>query len=200
MKITAITRQAKRADRYSIYVDGQFSFGLGEAQLLQLGIQRGMELDDKKLSEFRAESEKGKVYEKILNLLSYRLRSEWELRDYLKRKKQPTALADEILNKLRKNGYIDDQRFAERWIQNRRLLKPISTRKLRQELLQKRIDHTVIDKALARDDVDELDALRQLVERKQRQYPDKQKFMAFLARRGYNYEDIKTVLAEEPLS
>lgn len=197
MKITAIKQQVKRPDRFSIYVDSKYSFSLGEGEFVSSGLHSGMEITAADIEKFKDTSKFGKLYERTLNLLSYRPRSEWELRDYLKRKKQEPEIIDNILNKLSKSGYVDDKSFAERWVENRRLLKPISRRKLRVELKQKHVPNDIIDEVLSAEEADELTILRELVGRKQARYPDKLKFMQYLARQGFNYDDIKTVLHEK---
>ncbi|MEO8862799.1 MAG: RecX family transcriptional regulator [Candidatus Saccharimonadales bacterium] len=198
MKITAVKQQVKRTDRYSIYVDGKYSFSLGQSQFVSSGLHSGLELTSDEINTFKNDSDIGKIYERTLNLLSYRPRSEWELRDYLRRKKQDPDIIELILNKLSINGHVNDQKFAERWVENRRLLKSTSRRKLQLELRQKRIPSDVIDKVLAADkeETDEQQVLRDLVARKSARYPDKLKFMQYLARQGYNYSDIKQVLDE----
>lgn len=194
MKITAITVQVKRPGRYSVYVDGKFAFGLGANQLLNLGLANDQDVTEAELEQLKQESEVGKIYDKTLNLLSFRLRSEHELRDYLKRKQQSPAIIEIILNRLSKLGYVDDKQFASRWVANRRLLKPISSLKLRSELKQKRIANDIIDEVLRDDTTDEQEVLKQLIERKLKRYPDQQKLMAYLARQGFRYDDIKQAL------
>lgn len=196
MKITDIRQQVKRVGRYSIYVDEKFAFGVNESQLLHLGLFKGKEITDDELAELKQESEIGKVFDRTLNLLSIRPRSEWELRDYLKRKSQSPALIDEILNRLSKLGYVNDSSFAKRWVDNRRLLKSISSLKLRAELKQKRIANEIIDKVLADNKVDEVEVIREIIERKAKRYPDQQKLMQYLARQGFRYDDIKSALNE----
>lgn len=198
MKITTIKQQAKRADRYSIFLNGKYAFSLREAELITLGLHSGQEISDEQLSEYKGESDLGKWYDKTLNLLSFRLRSEWELRDYLRRKDCPTEISDKILNKLSNNGYLDDEQFAKRWVENRRLMKSTSRRRLAQELKQKRIPSDIIEKVLADDKeaTDEREVLRELVEKKRARYPDQIKLMQYLARQGYSYDDIKAVLAD----
>ncbi len=199
MKISAIKQQVKRADRYSIFVDDKYSFSLGEGEILNSGIRIGQEVTKEQLVEFKQESDFGKIYEKTLNLLSFRPRSEWELRDYLKRKKQDSPTTEKILNKLSKNGYVNDRQFAERWVENRRLLKSTSRRRLAQELRQKRISDDVIDEVLAADETDEKQVLKELIERKKNRYPDKLKLMQYLARQGFSYDDIKSELQNKDL-
>lgn len=197
MKISAIKQQVKRPDRFSIFVEGKYSFSLGEGDFVTSGLRSGVEITEAEIEDYKDQSEFSKIYEKTLNLLSFRPRSEWELRDYLKRKKQSPAIIDKILNKLSKSGYVDDKKFAERWVESRRLSKPTSRRRLIQELRQKRINDSVIEEVLSADETDERKVLEELVERKRARYPDKLKFMQYLARQGYNYDDIKNVLNDE---
>lgn len=196
MRISDIKHQVKRRDRYSVYVDGSYSCSFSDTELLNLGLHTGQEISEAELRELKRSSEQDKAYVRTIDLLSRRARSEWELRDYLKRKDNDEETIELILNKLRKLGYVDDADFARRWIDNRRLLKTTSKRKLRQELQQKRIDSSIIDEALAQDETDEREILRQIIEKKRARYPDKLKLMQFLTRQGFSYDDIKAVLQE----
>ena len=197
MTITAITTQTKLAGRYSVFVDGSFAFGIEAGQLLELGLVKGQEITAKQLAELKSETQLGYMFDKTLNLLSIRPRSEWELRDYLKRKKQPPAAIEIILNKLTKLHYVDDVAFAKRWVENRQLLKPSSTLKLKAELKQKRIADSVIHEVLKSNDNHEAEALNELIERKAKRYPDQRKLMQYLARQGFRYEDIKRAIQEK---
>lgn len=199
MKITAINRQVKRVDRYSIYVDGKYAFSLGETELLNTGIRINQEFAPKELEELKQKAVLDKAYDRALNLIARRPRSEWELKDYLKRKDYDEEAASTVLNMLRQRGYVDDKAFAEAWVRNRRLLKSTSKRRLQQELRQKRVADDTIQEVLEEDEADELDVLRELVAKKriQSRYQDNLKLTQYLARQGYNYGDIKTVLAED---
>lgn len=199
MKITKIEAQVKTRGRYSIYIDDTFSFGLSELALIESGIRVGLEITETELSGYKEQSDFDKIYNRVLGLLARRPRSERELHNYLVRKKTDIESIEKILNRLSINGYVNDQDFARRWVENRRLLKPISTRKLHLELKQKRIAEDIIQAVLADDETDEKDVLRKLIARKRTQtrYQDKIKLMQYLARQGYNYDDIKQVLSEE---
>lgn len=196
MKITAITQQVKRPTRYSVYVDGKFAFGLGEGQLLSSGLTKGKEITEVELAELQGESQLGKLFDRTLNLLSYRPRSEYELRTYLKRKKVEEELIDKILNKLSKLGYVDDADFAKRWVEHRRSIKATSSLKLRSELKQKGISHEYIDMVLSEQTEADSAAIQRLIEKKRGKYEDTQKLMAYLARQGFRYDEIKRALSE----
>jgi len=197
MKITSIKQQEKRKDRYSIFVDGKYAFSLSEGALIDSKLASGRELTQEELKQYKQTSADDKLYGAALRYAAMRPRSEWELRTYLQRKQCPPALADTILNKLSNIGFLDDAAFARAWVDNRRLLRPTSKRKLQQELRAKHVSEEVIEQALTEDETDELQVLRDLVAKKRPRYPDNLKLMQYLARQGFSYDDIKQVLHEE---
>lgn len=198
MTITDIKQQAKRADRYSVYIDGKYLCSFSEGELLELGLRVGQELSKSDLSGLKANAAKDKAYDRSLGLISRRPRSEWELRDYLKRKETSPEIVDATIDRLRERGYVNDLDFAKRWVDNRRLLKATSRRRLSVELRQKRVADEIIDQVLAEDATDEREVLRGLIGRKRKQtkYQDDIKLMQYLSRQGYGYDDIKSVLEE----
>ena len=198
MKITDIKQQVKRQDRYSIYVDGKYVFSFSENELLSLGLRVGQEFDEGELEKLKKSAIEDKAYMRSLDLIMRRQRSEWEVRDYLKRKDYESETVEKIVNRLSNSGYIDDKKFAEAWVNNRRLLKATSKRKLRLELKQKRVSDEVISEVISEDETDERQVLKDLIAKKRSQtrYQDDQKLIAYLMRQGFNYEDIKLVLSD----
>lgn len=198
MKITDIKQQVKRADRYSIYIDGKYTFSLSESELLNTGLRINQEFTEEELDQLRSTAVIDKGYDRALNLISRRPRSEWELRDYLKRKEYDLEVTEQIISRLSDRGYVDDEDFARRWVENRRLLKATSRRRLQQELRQKRISDEIVEKVLAADGTDELEVLKGLIERKRQQskYQEDLKLMQFLARQGFGYDKIKQAIDE----
>jgi regulatory protein len=196
MKISDIKQQVKRADRYSIYIDDKYAVSFSESELLKLGIRVGQELSSSEFEKLKTDAVLDKAYDRSLNLISRRPRSEWELREYLKRKESEPEVIDATIARLAERGYVDDMEFARRWVASRRLLKATSKRRLNQELRQKRVSDDVIDQVLGEDETDEREVLRELVERKRKQtkYQDDIKLMQYLSRQGYNYDDIKSAM------
>lgn len=198
MKITDIKQQVKRQGRYSIYVDGKYSFSLSENELLTVGLRIGQEYTQEEFDDLQKKAVLDKSYMRAYDQLSRRARSEWELRDYLKRKEYEESIIDQIITTLQDKGYVDDAKFAESWVRNRRLLKATSKMRLRQELRQKRVSDDVISKALEEDETSEQAVLKDLIERKRQQtrYQDKDKLIQYLMRQGFRYDDIKSVNEE----
>jgi regulatory protein len=194
MKITAIKQQVKRPGRYSIYVDDKFAFGLSESALIAQRLASGQEIDAEQFASLKDAAGTDKAYGNALRYVVMRPRSMWEMRTYLQRKKVEEPIADSIIERLLGLGLLGDEKFAEAWVSNRRILKATSKRRLRLELQQKHVASSVIDKVLQEDEADERSVLAELVAKKQARYPDRNKFMQYLARQGFGYDDIKSVL------
>lgn len=196
MKITAIQAQVRQAGRYSVFVDGKYSFSLSDIALLDSKIVNGQELTPEQVREFKQLSADDKLYGLVLRYAMLRPRSVWEVEEYLARKQVSDSQRSTILNKLSKLQVIDDEQFARRWVENRRLLKPLSRRRLEQELRQKRVADTIIRDVLAHDEQEDYQALAEVIARKRKQvkYQDSTKLMQYLARQGFSYDDIKQAL------
>lgn len=197
MKITAIKQQLKHTDRYSVFVDDAYAFSLSESGLIESQLASGQELDAAELKRLKKAAGLDKAYYSALRYVAMRLRSEWEIQSYLARKEVDTVAATAVIDRLKKVGLLNDAEFARTWIANRRTLRNTSKRRLRLELMQKHIPNDLIDEALAEDETDERQTLRDLVQKKRARYPDKLKFMQYLARQGFKYDDIKSVLGDE---
>ena len=197
MKITAIKQQVKRTDRYSIYVDGKYAFSLSEGGLIESRLASGQELDAEQLKSLKKAAGVDKAYYNALRYVAIRPRSQWEVETYLQRKEVDKDTADEIIRRLKNLNMLSDLEFARSWVAGRRQLKSVSQRRLRLELMQKHVSEDVVAQVLGEDETDERQALRDLVAKKRRRYPDEQKLMQYLARQGFGYDDIKSVLSEE---
>lgn len=198
MKITKIEQQKKRPDRYSVYVNDEFAFGLGESDILRLDLRKGQEISSKELEELENEAEFGKAYDRALSYLDIRPRSSKEIRDYLKRKDYPSSVVSNVLDKLEGAGLVDDMQFARVWVQWRTNAKPRSRLRLIQELKKKGLDNETIDAAIEDiDDETEIQQVEDLIAKHGRRYNSRQKLMAYLSRQGYHYDIIRQALERE---
>jgi regulatory protein len=127
-----------------------------------------------------------------------RPRSVREVRDYLWRKQAEPVTAERVIDRMTSRGYLDDAAFAKSWVRARQLTKPVSKRRLTAELQQKGVASEFILQAVDDEEYNEHEALRIVItkKRKQTRYQDPQKLMQYLARQGFGYDLIKTLLAE----
>lgn len=208
MKITNITLQAKNQDRVNVSVDGTYRFSLEVYQVTEFGIKIGNEYSEEEISLFEQESIFGKLYARSLEYVMMRPRSAKEVRDYLWRKTRTTRyksrggeikersgvsqqLADRVFDRLVEKNYIDDERFARFWVENRNMRKGASKRKLQNELRAKSVDQTIIDQVVStssRTDDDEID---KVIAKKGHRY-DELKLVQYLVRQGYDYDLVRT--------
>ena len=196
MKITSIKQQIRQQGRYSIFLEGKYAFSLSDSALLESKLVPGQELSPDEVSAFKQISVNDKLYNNTLRFIALRPRSKWEIETYLQRKKASTSLTESILNKLSKVDLINDQKFAQAFVDNRRLLHPSSRRKLTLELRRKNVDKDIIQEVVGNEPDEEHSALADIIARKRRQtrYQDDLKLMQYLARQGFSYGDIKAAL------
>lgn len=212
MKVTAISAQVHNPDRLSISIDGKYRFSLTLSQVVDEGLKIGLELSDSQLEHLEAESVYGKVYQRALEYSLIRPRSRREMADYLYKKtlscpvKNPktgevklkpgvaSSVTDRVLEQLIERGYVDDYKFADFWVRQRFLKKGVSARRLRAELSAKGVDQAVIEQAIGESDRSDQSEIEKVIAKKRHRYADKTKFMQYLARQGFNYDDIKSAL------
>lgn len=212
MKITALTMQQRDPNRVNVMVDGKFRFSLDVFQVADLGIRVGKDFTDEQLVELEQESQFGKLYGRALEYCLMRPHSAKEVKDYLYRKTlakkvrnrrtgeiidRPGAqkqVTERVFERLVEKGYIDDQKFAHWWIENRHLRKGVSKRKLQAELYAKGVDRSIVDAHLADSGRSDGDELQKVIAKRRTKYSDEQKLIAYLARQGFSYDDIKNAL------
>src|SRR3982751_2018385 len=137
MKITSIKQQVKHIGRYSVFVDGEYSFSLSETALLDSKLASGKELTKEQVNEYKQLSEDDKLYNQTLRYIALRPRTKWEIKTYLSRKNGSPPLLESILNKLSNIDLIDDLKYAQAFVNDRRLLRPSSRRKIINDLRKK---------------------------------------------------------------
>lgn len=90
----------------------------------------------------------GKARRDALRLLSYRARSQAEVRSQLD-KSYPSAVVEEVLEQLVAQGYLNDAAFAMEWRRSREEHRPRSRQVLEHELLRRGVERETVRDALA---------------------------------------------------
>lgn len=210
MKITGISPQQKDKNRLNIMVDGKYRFSLDIFQYADLGLKVGQEFSDEELTALEQESVFGKLYARALEYCLMRPHSSREVSDYLYRKTRDTrtktggikqgvspAVTHRVFDRLVEKGYVDDEKFTRYWVDNRQLTKGVSRRKLQAELRAKGVDVSIIERHLQDSSRSDQTELAKVIAKKQGRYTDPQKFMQYLARQGFSYDDIKRALSSD---
>lgn len=191
-KITAIEAQKRRPNRVNIHLDGEFAFGLERITAAWLRV--GQELDEKKIEQLQAEDTRERALQQALLFLSYRARSESEIRKNLQKHEIPETVIEETLERLRRDGLANDDQFARAWVENRSAFRPRSRRLMALELRQKGLDNEAAKSAL--EGVDDEALAYEAAQKRATRFKGlewsefRTKLSGFLARRGFSYSVI----------
>lgn len=199
-EITAIKVQQRDNARVNIFIDETFSFGLHMDIQLDHRLKPGDVLDEATITRLLQEDETKKAIAAALNLISYRPRAAGELRSKLREKGYAPEAVDAAVNRMQELRYLDDEAFAERWVESRQSSRPRSERMLKRELAQKGIDKDTIEQTVADAGVDEYGDALELARKKYESLRNEdrnvryRRLSGFLGRRGYGYDIIRQVM------
>lgn len=202
--ITALEPQKKKKNRVNIFVDGEFAVGLSQDIVFKNRLKAGKEISSQQLEQLVKENELDKILLKVYRFLSYRPRSEKEIRDYLAKKKTSVLLTVLVIKTLEKQKYLDDKEFASWWVDQRMQFRPVGEWVLKAELLQKGISKKIIEEMVNGQwsIVNSQDLALKAAKKKLRRYKGldqiefRRKMGNFLARRGFDWETIKEVIEQ----
>ncbi len=198
-KITAIEAQKKHPNRVNLYLDDQFAFGL--SRLVAAWLSVGQILSEEKIAALQTEEARETAMQQALLFLGYRPRSVQEVRANLEKHEIPEAVIAATLERLQENGLLNDQAFAQAWVENRNEFRPRSRRALALELRRKGLTDEIVQEVLA-EHVDETALAFQAGQKQARRmigldWPAfRQKLGGFLGRRGFSYAVIAPVLRQ----
>ncbi len=150
-------------------------------------------------------NELDRYYAKALKFLSYRPRSEKEVRENLVKKKAPSHIIQTIIDKLREHRFLDDAEFSRIWVESRIRSKPQSLRITKLELRRKGVSEEIIESQISNIKFpipNDIEQARKLVEKKMARYKGLsrdeiyKKLSGVLGRRGFNWDTIKEAIDE----
>lgn len=198
--ITLVQAQQKKKQRYNIYIDHEYAFSVHEDVLIAHRLLKDTVIHEEEIKNIIRQEEKQKMVQASVRYLSYRARTTKEVHDYLLRKQFDEELIEDIIHKLLDQGYLNDESFAQQWVQERLFTKQKGSYLLREELKQKGIENHLISDALSRISFDqEAEVCLVLARKKYHTYRHnedwtiKQKVCRYLQGRGFSFEIIECV-------
>lgn len=140
---------------------------------------------------------------KSFKFLSYRPRSEKEVRDYLIKKKADELVIEKVIKRLKDHNFLNDLDFTKWWIEQRTKFRPKAERVIKLELSRKGIAKDIIEEALGDEtleNISDFDKARKLAIKKIERLKGTEtakvyeKTVRFLAVRGFTWDTIKEVV------
>ena len=151
-----------------------------------------------------------KYLESAVHFLSYRARSEKEVRYNLEKKlakgqsslgrKESEEMIDRVVSWLREQRFLNDADFAKQWVESRARSKPKSLQLIKMELRQKGVAQDIIDQVVSDPETQvgsDKERARKIALKKFPKYQHLtkqeiyQKLCGVLARNGFDWEIIK---------
>lgn len=218
MQITSLSAQKNNPKRVNLFVDEKFLTGISLQLVVENKLRVGMEIDEESLKNLLLKIFRENLFDLALNFLTFRPRSEKELKIYLQKKIKDVLIKSKLINdkslnsdkliediclKLKDLGQIDDKKFIKWWILQRQAFRGKSQRIITMELWQKGIDKKLVDEVRLENNNDfttDLDIAKKLGEKRLSRYAGlepkdkKEKIYSFLAQRGFSYEIIEDVI------
>ena len=193
-RITALKTGKRNDKRVNMYLDGKFAASVDTEVALKKGLKIGQELAEDQLKELAEDVSIARCLNIAYRFLSYRPRSEAEMRERLGRRGIEEPKIKIIINKLKEQHLLDDTAFAQFWKENRDTFKPRSQRLTRIELKRKGVADEIIKEVT--DDSNDMDTAYQAAAKKAQHLPKddyevfRRRLGDFLLRRGFGYSVI----------
>jgi regulatory protein len=195
--ITAL-RSNDRKKQTNVFVDGLFSFAIADELAAKNHLKVGQHLSPDEIKELKEAALLQSCFDAAVHYLSYRPRSENEVRQRLRRRGFKSGDIEEVILKLKERRFIDDVAFAEYWRNNRLSFNPRSIRLIKLELRQKGVAAETASEVV--NDLNDENSVYEAGLRKARRfscsdYNDfRRSLYNYLRRRGYDYGTVKSVV------
>lgn len=189
-KVTAL-RAGRSRQRVNVFLDGKFAFSLEAEVAVKEGLQVEQELSGSQIEALAKSDHFHRCLNATVHYLSYRPRSESEIRERLRRRGFDGDSVEAVLVRLKEQGLVDDVAFAQFWKDNRESFSPRSRRLTGLELRQKGVDEDTIAKVV--DVIDDDDSAYRAALGKARSLPlsdyhgFRRRLAGYLNRRGFSY-------------
>lgn len=145
MKITMIEVQKNNKDRFNLYIDGEFKMGIDSATYVQFNLRKGDTLTKERLAEIEHYDSYRRAINSALVYLSYKKRTEKEIRDYLKKGEIQEETINRVIKYCQDNRYIDHRDYCISLMNTMILTTDKGPDIYRQKLFEKGIEKPMID-------------------------------------------------------
>jgi regulatory protein len=199
-KVTALRAGRGRKKRVNIFLDGKFAFSLDAEVAAKEGLEVEQMLSVERIEALTKSDYLHRCFNAAIHYLSYRPRSEPELRERLHRRGFDGDSVEAVITKLKEQGLVDDIAFAQFWRDNREAFSPRSQWLTKLELRRKGVANDIIDQIV--DTIDDEDSAYRAALRKARSLPHsdepsfRRRLGEHLRRRGFSYGVINHIVEQ----
>lgn len=189
-------------NKYTIILDDQRKYIFYEDVILKFNLLLKKEISNSDLEKMSDANLEYDVYYVALNSLRSKFRSTYELETLLKKKEYPSELIDTAIEKLTKQGYLNDRSFAKGFINNKIITTNYGPFRIIRELEKRKINSNIIeDEMLLFSSELQIEKIKKIIDSKIKSNRNKgglilkQKIVDDLKMNGYEYDIISTVIS-----
>jgi regulatory protein len=142
--------EKKGNGNYKIYFDNNTNVTINEDIILKHKLLYKKEIDEFYLEEIVKENNNYDIYNKCINYIGVRLRSTYEIREYMERKNVDSNLIEEVIEKLTKNKLLDDDAFTKAFVNDKFNFTTMGPFRIKNELEHHQIDSGIINKYISK--------------------------------------------------
>lgn len=191
-------------NKYKVFLDNDDNIVLHENIIIKYNLLVNKEIFD--LEEILDDNNKYLIYDMVLNYISIKMRCESEIREYLKKKNIDDEFSNDIINKLKQQGLINERLYTKSFISDKIRLNKYGINKIKNELINLKIDKDIIDQEIKKIDKEEIYInLEKLIDKKiksNKSYAGeilKQRILTDFINKGYSKEEILQILDNKNL-
>ncbi|HNR53351.1 MAG TPA: RecX family transcriptional regulator [Candidatus Dojkabacteria bacterium] len=214
MKITALETQKRDNSRLNMYIDENFFCGISLNVVAKFGIYQGKELSDNELNEILNAELRERFFDRAVSFLVRSPKTEFQVRRYLRdlafkkkgkwfkeiSKEDISAIEDFVIKKLLEYEYLNDEKYAQLFVEDRIKNKPRGKNILYGELISKGVSKDIVEKVLGEMLGDEYAILVSTYKKRFKDesisFEDRKK-IDFLRRKGFSWDLIEKFINDE---
>ena len=199
MKITKIEQQKKHKNRMSVFLDGEFAFGIDAFTLYSLHLKEDDEITEERLDTIKKTVLFEDAKNKAAKLLSSRSYTARDMKKKLLEYTGDETVSEETLAFLKEYRLIDDKDYARRFASDCLRIKKLGKRNIRMKLLEKGVSAALADETIEALDCaeEEQENLQKILFKKiggNFEFENLMKAKRYAASRGYDFDEIDSAI------
>ncbi len=193
-------------NQYKLYLDDSTTINLYDEIILNYNLLIKKTINNQELPDIIASNDFYVAYYKAIKYLNIKMRTKKEIAKYLK-KDFNDSIIDKVINKISKEGYLNDESYASSYVNNQinltnngynKILRNLNELDIPEDIAKKYLDK--VTKDIWQEKIKKLINKKLKNNKKISEQKMKEKLIYDLVNQGYNRSDINNILDEVNIS
>jgi regulatory protein len=208
MQITSINKIKNKPRFVNIVIDEKDRYQFHKDVVIKFGLKKDENISELKMKELLFQNEFHIAKDTALRYLSYRQRTEYELRKKLSENKHKPRIIEFTIDNFKRIGLVNDQEFAENFSNATLKKKAVGRTLLKHRLLNKGIPKDIVAQIIEKTfkGINEKDNAIQIAKKQLKKYETRKtkstvkqnqvRLSNFLAQRGFSWDIISQIMKQ----